>query len=102
MEIPTIIAPQTAAAHIVINTAMDRRPGCLVVVGTLVDDEQIEVQRPLIADPDPDNDAHWAVLQQNDTDTVLRVGHDGETIPVRMILRISKPVTTNPVGVSWL
>lgn len=101
MEIPTIIAPKTAAAHIVINTAMDQRPGGLMLVGTLVGDEQIEVQRPLISDPDPDNDAHWTVLQQNDTDTVIRVGHDGCAIPVGKILRIYKPVTTNSVGINW-
>lgn len=101
MEIPTIITPQIAAASKVINTARDSRPGCLMTIGALDGAEAIQIQRPLVQDPDPDDDAHWVQLVQADTDAALRVGNDAYAVPVGVVIRIVKPVTTGEVGVIW-
>lgn len=102
MEIPCIIPPTTAAVTKVINTARDGRPGCIMAIGPLGSSERILIQRPLIhIDPDPDNNAHWATLKQNDDEAVLRDGHDAHAIPVGVILRVVKPATATAVGVSW-
>ncbi len=101
MEIPTIISPTLAAESKIIHTARDNRVGCLSVVGTMVAGEEIEIQRPLVSDPDPATDGDWVCIEQDDIQLILQLGHDMEAIPVGIVIRVKKPVTTNEVGVSW-
>ena len=102
MNIPACIMPTTAAAVAIVDSgAMSGRTGCFSTIGTLDGAEEILIQRALVAAPDQSNDAHWATLSLNDTEATLRVGHDAEPIPISMILRVSKPATTNAVGVGW-
>lgn len=94
--------PTTAEKTAIVDSgAMNGRTGCFSVIGTLSGVEEIVIQRPLIDAPEQANDAHWSTLSLNDTEAILRVGHDAEPIPVSMILRVFKPVTVNAVGVGW-
>lgn len=101
MEIQMLIDCQTTEKIKILNTIRNNRPGCLCVIGELVENEQILVQRALVSDPDETNDSHWKTAQENDADVVLRVGHDWYSVPVGVIVRAVKPTTTNAVGVSW-
>ena len=101
MEIPTIIEPTVSAAAKVIPSVRWDRVECLSVIGELIAGEEIEIQRPLVSDPDPDNDADWTCGKQDGVRVVLSDGHDWEVIPVSIIVRVKKPATTNEVGVSW-
>ena len=104
LSIPCCIMPITSAATAIIDTSAypgNLRPGCLSVVGTMVAGEEIEIQRPLVSDPDPSTDGDWTCGEQDDVRVVLRDGHDWEAIPVGIVIRVKKPVTTNAVGVSW-
>ena len=101
-KISANITPKTAADSTIIEPKRGRGPYCVSVIGILPADKQIEIQRPLVLEPDPENDAHWTLLQQDDADAVLRVGNDAYAVPVGMVLRIVKPDTSpNIVGVAW-
>lgn len=102
MRISANIPPQQEEARALINPKRGRGTYGVSVIGTLTGSEQIQLQRPLVIEPDPENDAHWTVMQIDDVDSVLRVGHDAEALPTGTVLRIYKPVTVNEVGVSWV
>lgn len=104
LSIPCCIMPTALAATAIIDTSAhpsNMRPGCLSVVGTMVAGEEIEIQRPLVSDPDPATDGDWTCIEQDDIQLILRLGHDMESIPVGIVIRVKKPATTNAVGVSW-
>ncbi len=96
-----LIAPTTAAASVVINTATMARPGCLSIIGDLAGSEVVSIQIPKNTDPDATTNAHWKNYTQADEVRNLRVGNDAEAIPVDLVIRLVKPVTASAVGVRW-
>lgn len=67
---------------------------CVSLVG-VVTTEEVAFQIPAVPDPDKDNPAHWTPLMQNDAAFVLRAGHNADSIPAALRVRIVKPAGVN-------
>lgn len=97
-----LILPKTAAEKKMLRTEISpTRPGCFSVIGVLQSDEEITFEIPANIDPDVDTDAHWTPLMQSGAAVVLSSTHNAESVPVGLVLRVSKPATDNAVGLRW-
>ena len=92
------IAPTTDAVTKIFDFSRYSSRGSLVLIGTLAG-ETIPLERPLVADPAEDNDAHWTQIKYDGTGQQLDTDNTVLPCPYRLKLRVNKPATTNLVGV---
>lgn len=98
------IAKQTAAASAMFKTNSMPLPGVLSIIGVLGVSETVTVEIPTLEDyngVDLANDAHWTALYQDGSPVTLTSTHNAECIPIGLMVRIKKPVTSAAVGVRW-
>ena len=104
-----IITPTTEAATFLVDLTRGvfsaaeggivGMPATLELIGTLGSGETISVEYPLVADPDPTDDADWAQYYYRDEAIQLTSTNHSETNVTRTLFRINKTATAAAAGV---
>ena len=100
-----LIIPVTTSAASVVLT-IDRYTYdyycALQIVGTLTT-EVVALQQPIVAVPDPANDAHWGPIIVNSVTWQLSATNNLFDIRTRMIIKVKKPASgSNAFGVNFM
>ena len=104
-----VISPTTAAATTIIDLtkgvyAADTKGirngiASIELIGALDTDESVAFEYPLVADPDPTDDADWAQYYTRTTALQLTPTNHSEMIEVPTLFRLNKTATAAAVGV---
>lgn len=69
------------------------------VVGVPGSGEEIEIQVPIVADADIENDTHWTIFVYDDTEYKLDSGNLARAVVAKLSGRIFKPTSDAEIGV---
>ena len=96
-----LIPQNTSVGKKIIEVGQKHIGAAIRVVGVIVND--IAIERPLVASPDVDNDAHWTAQNMDGVAVVLN-----DTDPMWVItgtlgpIRVNKPAGDNVgIKISW-
>jgi hypothetical protein len=77
-------------------------PGYLYIVG-IITNEVVALQRATVDEPDPQNDAHWVSVTENNATWNLTSINSTQLIKGGMTLRIKKPLSNgNQFGIGYM
>ena len=99
MHIKEIITATTSAVKMQYLVETNSSSCVTLCASGLASGEEIAIEFPVVADPDPTDDNDWEQLVYDSEDQNLTINFTCRTFYSNIFIRINKPTTAGSVGV---